>query len=114
MVNAIALPALSWITERVQEVLDDAANAKSTLPSSYDATLREGYAAQKTELLSLLTRTDTPAYEVMSTSWGQLAISAMQPFSRGTVQANSSSISPMSPHPSCSGGVGLWAVLSRD
>ncbi|KAK6957369.1 hypothetical protein Daesc_000153 [Daldinia eschscholtzii] len=92
MVNAIALPALSWITERVQEVLDDAANAKSTLPSSYDATLREGYAAQKTELLSLLARTDTPAYEVMSTSWGQLAISAMQPFSRGTVLANSSSI----------------------
>ncbi|KAI1475594.1 putative GMC oxidoreductase [Daldinia eschscholtzii] len=92
MVNAIALPALSWITERVQEVLDDAANAKSTLPSSYDATLHEGYAAQKTELLSLLARTDTPAYEVMSTSWGQLAISAMQPFSRGTVLANSSSI----------------------
>ncbi|KAI1804203.1 putative GMC oxidoreductase [Daldinia bambusicola] len=92
MVNAVALPALSWITDRVQEVLDDAADANSTLPSSYDTTLREGYAAQQAELLSLLARTDTPAYEVMSTSWGQLAISAMQPFSRGTVLANSSSM----------------------
>ncbi|KAI1470480.1 putative GMC oxidoreductase [Daldinia caldariorum] len=92
MVNAIALPALSWITDRVQEVLDDAADANCTLPSSYDAALREGYAAQQAELLSLLARTDTPAYEVMSTSWGQLAISAMQPFSRGTVLANSSSM----------------------
>ncbi|KAI0844742.1 putative GMC oxidoreductase [Daldinia vernicosa] len=97
MVNAIALPALSWITNRVQEVLDDAANATSNLPSSYDTTLRTGYAAQQAELLSLLPRTDTPAYEVMSTSWGQLAISAMKSFSRGTVMANSSSIFKNSP-----------------
>ncbi|KAI0112002.1 putative GMC oxidoreductase [Daldinia grandis] len=92
MVNAVALPVLSWITNRVQEVLDDAANATNNLPTSYDAALRTGYAAQQAELLPLLTRNDTPAYEVMSTSWGQLAISAMKSFSRGTVLANSSSI----------------------
>ncbi|KAI8960838.1 putative GMC oxidoreductase [Daldinia sp. FL1419] len=91
MVNAIALPALEWITDRVQEVLDDAAGT-STLPSSYDTTLRTGYAAQQAELLFILARTDTPAYELMSTSWGQLAISAMQPFSRGTITAKSSSM----------------------
>ncbi|KAI2601722.1 putative GMC oxidoreductase [Hypoxylon sp. NC1633] len=92
MVNAVALPALGWVTDRLQEWLDEAANTTGNLPASYDSTLREGYVAQQRELISLLARTDTPVYEVMSTSWGQLAVSSMQPFSRGTIQAKSPSI----------------------
>ncbi|KAI0012979.1 hypothetical protein F4779DRAFT_643094 [Xylariaceae sp. FL0662B] len=94
MVNTIALPALSWITDRATDLLTEAANASTAhLPPSYDRTLRAGYAAQQTALVSLLARTDTPAYELMSTSWGELAVSAMQPFSRGTVRAASASAS---------------------
>ncbi|KAI1386138.1 putative GMC oxidoreductase [Hypoxylon trugodes] len=92
MVNAVAFPALSWVTDNFRELLDEAVNTTSNLPSSYDSTLRAGYAAQKNETLCFLSRTDTPTYELMSTSWGQLAVSAMQPFSRGTVLARSSSI----------------------
>ncbi|KAI0828422.1 GMC oxidoreductase [Hypoxylon sp. FL0890] len=91
MVNAVAFTALAWVTDRLQEVLDEATNATNNLPPSYDSTLRAGYAAQKSELISLRARNNTSAYEVMSTSWGQLAVSAMQPFSRGTIQAISSS-----------------------
>ncbi|KAI1142092.1 GMC oxidoreductase [Hypoxylon sp. FL0543] len=91
MVNAVAFTALGWVTDRLQEMLEEAANVTDNLPPSYDGTLRAGYVAQKAELISLLARNDTPAYEVMSTSWGQLAVSAMQPFSRGTIQARSSS-----------------------
>lgn len=92
MVNTVAFSALSWVTDRSEEILHEAANATSNLPSSYDSTLRVGYAAQRSEIVNLLGRTDTPAYEIMSTSWGQLAVSAMQPFSRGTVSARSASI----------------------
>ncbi|KAI0161785.1 putative GMC oxidoreductase [Hypoxylon sp. FL1284] len=93
MVNAAAFTALSWVTDRVQEILDEAANTSAAnLPPSYDATLRAGYAAQQAELVSLLGRTDTPTYEVMSTSWGQLAVSGMQPFSRGTVRARTAHV----------------------
>ncbi|KAI1775350.1 GMC oxidoreductase [Hypoxylon cercidicola] len=97
MVNAAAFAALSWVTDRVEEILDAATNETTNLPSSYDATLRAGYVAQQAELISLLARIDTPAYEVMSTSWGQLAVSGMQPFSRGTVSARSASIFENSP-----------------
>ncbi|KAL7627358.1 hypothetical protein AAE478_001550 [Parahypoxylon ruwenzoriense] len=92
MVNTVALPPLEWVTDRLEEVLDEAAKTINHLPSSYDPTLRAGYAAQKTETISILSRNDTPAYEVMSTSWGQLAVSVMQPLSRGTVFARSSSV----------------------
>lgn len=92
MVNAAAFAALSWVTDREEDILNEAANATANLPPSYDSTLRAGYDAQRAELISMLARADTPAYEVMSTSWGQLAVSAMQPFSRGTVSARSASV----------------------
>ncbi|XXG99256.1 tunicamycin resistance protein [Hypoxylon texense] len=92
MVNAAAFVALSWVTDRVEDILDEAANTTANLPPSYDSTLRAGYEAQRAELISILARTDTPAYEVMSTSWGQLAVSGMQPFSRGTVSARAASV----------------------
>lgn len=96
MVNAAAFATLDWVTDRVEEIMT-AANTTANLPLSYDPTLRAGYVAQQTELISLLTRTDTPVYEVMSTSWGQLAVSGMQPFSRGVVSARSASIFNNSP-----------------
>ncbi|KAI0892623.1 putative GMC oxidoreductase [Annulohypoxylon nitens] len=92
MVDVVALPALSWVIDDLQEWLDETMNTTDNLPSSYDHTLHEGYLAQRDEMISLLARFDTPAYEIMSTSWGQLAVSAMQAFSRGTVQAKSSCI----------------------
>ncbi|KAI0387458.1 putative GMC oxidoreductase [Hypomontagnella monticulosa] len=97
MVDAIALPTLGWMTDHRQEVLEEVSSVFGDLPYSDDTTLRAGYEAQKAQLISLLARNDTPAYEVMSTSWGQLAVSAMQPFSRGIVQATSSSIFGDSP-----------------
>ncbi|KAI1377500.1 putative GMC oxidoreductase [Hypoxylon crocopeplum] len=92
MVNFIAFPVLGWVTDRLRELLNEATNATANLPPSYDDTLRAGYAAQQTQLISFLTQTDTPVFEIMSTSWGQLAVSGMQPFSRGTIFARSSSM----------------------
>ncbi|KAJ8123736.1 hypothetical protein ONZ43_g380 [Nemania bipapillata] len=62
------------------------------LPPTYDVTLRAGYAAQQAEIRALLSRRDVSAYELMVTSWGQLAVSVMHTLSRGTVHARSSSI----------------------
>ncbi|KAI1209556.1 GMC oxidoreductase [Annulohypoxylon truncatum] len=92
MVDVVALPALSWVVDDLQEWLRETTNVTNNLPSSYEETLRAGYLAQRDEMISLLARTDTPVYEVMSTSWGQLAVSAMRSLSRGTVLARSSSI----------------------
>ncbi|KAI1086465.1 putative GMC oxidoreductase [Rostrohypoxylon terebratum] len=92
MVDVVALPALSWVIDDLQDWLNETINTTNDLPSSYDHTLHAGYLAQQDEMISLLERSDTPAYEIMSTSWGQLAVSAMQAFSRGTVLAKSSSI----------------------
>ncbi|CAJ2514235.1 Uu.00g023540.m01.CDS01 [Anthostomella pinea] len=92
MVNTVAFPALEWVQDDAPQFLTRISNATSHLPPTYDATLLAGYTAQQTELTALLSRTDTPAYELMSTSWGQLAVSAMHTFSRGTVQARSVSV----------------------
>ncbi|KAI1457490.1 putative GMC oxidoreductase [Annulohypoxylon moriforme] len=92
MVDIVALPALRWVADNLQDWLDEAMNTSSNLPLSYGETLRAGYIAQRDEMISMLARTDTPAYEVMSTSWGQLGVSAMLPLSRGTVLAKSSSM----------------------
>ncbi|KAI0520804.1 GMC oxidoreductase-domain-containing protein [Xylaria bambusicola] len=77
MVNAVAFPALGQIlSQRLHVILNSSAR---DLPPSYDATLRAGYEAQETE-------------EIMATSWGQLAVSAMHTLSRGTIHARSRSI----------------------
>lgn len=89
MVNTVAFPSLRSVTNDWAQLLLSAGRVTDHLPASYesDATLYAGYAAQEGQLLALLNRTDSPAYELMSTSWGQLAVSAMQPFSRGVVEA---------------------------
>ncbi|KAI5926223.1 hypothetical protein F4810DRAFT_725930 [Camillea tinctor] len=85
MVNTVAFPSFpQLLPDRTPSLF------LSTLPPAYDdsdATLAAGYAAQRAELAALLARPDAPAVEIMSTSWGQLAVSAMRPFSRGVVRA---------------------------
>lgn len=91
MVNTVAFPALEQIpSELIQLVTNEI--GQQHLPPSYDDSLRDGYAAQLTELHALLSRRDVAAYELMVTSWGQLAVSVMHSLSRGTVHARSSSI----------------------
>ncbi|RYP35389.1 hypothetical protein DL766_002565 [Monosporascus sp. MC13-8B] len=92
MVNTVAFLPLRSVTEDWAHLLRGAGKVADHLPTSYDKTLYAGYAAQQEQLLSLLNRTDSPAYELMSTSWGQLAVSALQPFSRGFVEARSPSV----------------------
>ncbi|KAI1638668.1 hypothetical protein F4809DRAFT_659468 [Biscogniauxia mediterranea] len=96
MVNTVAFPALSQLHPSASQFLLSTSAFPNALPPTYDATLRAGYAAQAAELAALLARPDAPALEIMSTSWGQLAVSAMRPFSRGTVRAASASFSPPS------------------
>ncbi|KAI1201403.1 GMC oxidoreductase-domain-containing protein [Nemania serpens] len=90
MVNAVAFPGLDQILSQVLHIILN--ETAQHLPPTYDATLRAGYAAQQTEIRSLLSRRDVSAYELMVTSWGQLAVSVMHTLSRGTVHARSSSI----------------------
>lgn len=66
-----------------------ATNSTETLPAGYDATLLAGYEAQQALLAARLGGAASPAYELLSTSWGQLAVANMAPLSRGTVQAAS-------------------------
>ncbi|KAI3317442.1 GMC oxidoreductase [Xylariaceae sp. AK1471] len=90
MVNTVAFPALEQIPSQLLLLITN--ETSQHLPPTYDVTLRAGYAAQQTEIRALLSRPDVPAYELMATSWGQLAVSAMHTLSRGTVYARSSSI----------------------
>ncbi|KAI0132702.1 GMC oxidoreductase [Xylariales sp. AK1849] len=95
MVNTVAFTPLRWVmnaTEHEQHIIKASTNATSHLPDSYDDTLLAGYAEQQSILISLMSGDTSAAYELMSTSWGKLSLSSMQPFSRGIVQAVSSSI----------------------
>ncbi|KAI0198956.1 GMC oxidoreductase-domain-containing protein [Astrocystis sublimbata] len=89
MVNAVAFPAFNEIEQVVHLITNE---TDPNLPSTYDDSLRAGYATQQREVRALLSHTDVPAYELMATSWGQLAVSVMHMLSRGTVRARSSSI----------------------
>ncbi|KAI2625206.1 GMC oxidoreductase [Xylaria nigripes] len=89
MVNAVAFPAFKQIPPELLRLMT---NESDHLPPTYDTTLRTGYSAQRREVHALLSRPDVPAYELMASSWGQLAVSAMHTLSRGTVFAQSSSI----------------------
>ncbi|GAW25109.1 putative GMC oxidoreductase [Rosellinia necatrix] len=90
MVNAVAFPGLAQIPPQLLHLITN--ETTQHLPPAYDATLRVGYAAQQAQIRALLSRRDVPAYELMATSWGQLATSAMHTLSRGTVYARSSSV----------------------
>ncbi|GJC79045.1 oxygen-dependent choline dehydrogenase [Colletotrichum liriopes] len=76
------------------EALQNAANQSSFdfLPLDTPSAVRTGYAAQKRFILAHLARGDVGAYELLATSWGQIAIAAQKPLSRGTVRPTSPSI----------------------
>ncbi|KAH8681511.1 GMC oxidoreductase [Xylariales sp. PMI_506] len=95
MVNTVALLPMSWILNRTEYhryLIKASTEATAYLPDEYDSTLLAGYRAQQSKLISLLKDNSTAAYELMSTSSGQLSVSALQPLSRGVVQAISPSI----------------------
>lgn len=95
MVNTVAFAALGWIMNKstsTDHLLRAGGTSAFHLPEVYDQSLRDGFVEQQAVLISKLSSNDTPAFELMSTSWGQLSIGNMQPFSRGTVQAVSPSI----------------------
>ncbi|KAI1881318.1 hypothetical protein JX265_000144 [Neoarthrinium moseri] len=92
MVDVVAFPALKWLlndTEFASHVAKAKSNDTLHLPDGYDDSLIEGYMDQLSVLLPLLSDNGSAVYELMSTSWGQLSVSNMQPFSRGIVQAAS-------------------------
>jgi choline dehydrogenase-like flavoprotein len=94
MIHAVAFPAFSWVADNWEDELEAVRNGSfaSAVPDTYDDTLRAGYEAQIENILGLLEKNDVAAYELMSTSYGQLTISVMQPLSRGNITATSSSV----------------------
>lgn len=92
MVNACAFPSFPWVASNYNERIEAVRNGSvaGTLPSTYDQTLLDGYQAQVNVTLDLLDDNNVAAYELMSTSYGQLTVSVMQPLSRGNVTAASS------------------------
>jgi choline dehydrogenase len=91
MVSTAAFLALQWVTDEWARLLSDAAKVTGHLPRFYDQSLYAGYKEQQDAVRSLVAGTESPAYEVFAASWGMLAVSVMQPFSRGFVHARSSS-----------------------
>lgn len=95
MINAVAFPALSWIMNDAesQQYLSEAnQTASDYLPSGYDETLRAGYEEQHTLISAILASGQAAVYELMPSSWGNLGVANMLPYSRGTVQAASADI----------------------
>lgn len=94
MVNTCAFPSFPTVATdhaaRIEAVRNG--SVAGVLPDSYDQTLRDGYEAQVAVTLGLLGQNNVAAYELMSTSYGQLTASVMQPLSRGNVTAPSSSV----------------------
>jgi len=64
-------------------------NATQYLLSGLDPTIVAGYQAQKTILVDLLSSTKVGSYELLNDNIGLLAVSAMHPFSRGSVHIQS-------------------------
>ncbi|GKT85546.1 GMC oxidoreductase [Colletotrichum tofieldiae] len=93
LINSVAFPSLLWHGHE-GEALQNAANQSSFdfLPLDTPSAVRTGYAAQKRFILAHLARADVGAYELLATSWGQIAIAAQKPLSRGTVHPTSPSI----------------------
>ncbi|KAI1265786.1 GMC oxidoreductase-domain-containing protein [Xylariaceae sp. FL1019] len=93
MVNTVAFLALEDIPANTSEIISLITNTTyEHLPHTYEASLRAGYLAQKSETLALMSHPGVASQELMSTSVGQLAVSVMHSLSRGTVAARSSFI----------------------
>jgi choline dehydrogenase len=64
-------------------------NATQYLVPGLDPTIIAGYSAQKTLLVDLLSSLEVGSYELLNDNVGLLAVSAMHPFSRGSVHIQS-------------------------
>ncbi|MCJ1311298.1 hypothetical protein MMC25_004969 [Agyrium rufum] len=90
-VDAIAFPSLAQISNRTVAILMNASQEDpfASLPPGLDATLLQGYAAQRTSLLQRLGQPTSTAYEIINNNAGSLTVSVMHPLSRGSIMINS-------------------------
>ena len=90
-INTVAFPSLQSISPNWMNMMADAStqNAIQYLPVGLDPTIIAGYAAQKLLLVDLLNSENVGAYELLNDNEGLLAVSAMHPFSRGSVHIQS-------------------------
>ncbi|KAI9899684.1 hypothetical protein N3K66_006145 [Trichothecium roseum] len=91
MVNAVAFPPFSLVTADYADLLDSARSRAMSLPTD-DESLRRGYGAQRRAILDLLELDSVGAFELWSSSAGDVTVSLMQPLSRGNVTAPSADV----------------------
>ncbi|KAK6220309.1 gmc oxidoreductase [Colletotrichum tabaci] len=93
LINTVAFPSLLWHGDE-GEALQNTTSQSSFefIPLDTPPTVKAGYAAQKRLVLSHLARADVGAYELLTTSWGQVSVAAQKPLSRGTVRPSSPSV----------------------
>lgn len=91
MVNAVAFPPFSLVTADYADRLDSARSHAVSLPTD-DESLRRGYQAQRRAILGLLELDSVGAFELWSSSAGDVTVSLMQPLSRGNVTAPSANV----------------------
>ncbi|KAI1348717.1 GMC oxidoreductase-domain-containing protein [Xylaria sp. FL0043] len=91
--HAMIQPVYKYTAPGVFSALDIVGETRRAVKEQY-LTNRTGpwTATMVNAILALLSRRDVAAFELMATSWGQLAIGAMHSLSRGTIHARSSSI----------------------
>jgi len=96
LISAVAFPSLRSLTSNWTSIIQ---TLNSTVPEQYlppgpgrHPSLINGFARQHSLLLSLLSRTDVGAVEIMADSTGTLTVAIQRPFTRGSVRALSSDL----------------------
>lgn len=89
--NALAFNPLTLITNNSAIILLNATfqGPQDYLPAGTDATLVNGFAAQKNSLVPRLGQDHVAAYEIINNNAGSLTLAVMHPLSRGTCQITS-------------------------
>lgn len=87
-INTVAFPALSAITTLAADMI---ANISAQIDTDFlipnlDPNLLAGFQAQKALRLKNLNSSTVGAYELLNNNYGLMAVSLMQPLSRGSVQ----------------------------
>lgn len=94
MISPIAFPSMRYFADDWVELIQNASqlSADLVLPANTDATVRQGYLAQRAQQIQLLRDPTQGAIEVLADSIGELSLAMMQPLSRGTVRPQSADI----------------------
>ncbi|KAJ0162546.1 Oxygen-dependent choline dehydrogenase [Colletotrichum tanaceti] len=93
LVNTVAFPSLLWHGDEGEALRNITSQSSfEFIPLDTPPTVKAGYAEQKRLVLSHLARADVSAYELLTTSWGQVSVAAQKPLSRGTVRPSSASV----------------------